>query len=252
MSLNSYFESLNDEMMGLRDRVRNFIKGQHWLTDGEWKESVLRSILRRNLPSHLAVGRGFVICPSGPSRQLDVIIYDSTLPILFRDGDLVFITPDAVVAVIEVKSRISPRGLRRAAKKLAHNAYQIRDGSGSGNFFGLFAFESTICKTKAAEIVPDACAACETRIIDLFCLGDSRLIRWWNTDPSNLERPSKWPPRWHSYELKKRAFGYFLHTIMEFVNSESVNNNRRSWFPDDQESFKDDEIQFKRTLSKSP
>src|SRR5579872_2090540 len=55
MSLNSYFESLNDEMMGLRDRVRNFIKGQHWLTDGEWKESVLRSILRRNLPSHLAV-----------------------------------------------------------------------------------------------------------------------------------------------------------------------------------------------------
>ena len=52
-----YFISLSNELSSLKNRVRNFIQGEHWLTDGEWKESVLRSFLRRNLPKSVEIGR---------------------------------------------------------------------------------------------------------------------------------------------------------------------------------------------------
>jgi len=58
-----YFESLSTELSSLKDRVRYIIDDKHWLTDGEWKESVLRSILRRHLPSSVCVGSGFLVTP---------------------------------------------------------------------------------------------------------------------------------------------------------------------------------------------
>ncbi len=42
------------------------------------------------------------------SSQLDVLLFDATKPVLFRDGDLAFVTPDAVVGIIEVESRATP------------------------------------------------------------------------------------------------------------------------------------------------
>lgn len=41
-----HFKSLALELNALKDRVRNFIDDAHWLTDGEWKEAVLRAMLR--------------------------------------------------------------------------------------------------------------------------------------------------------------------------------------------------------------
>src|ERR1700746_1972099 len=107
VKMESYFESLSLELKGLKNRVRNFIEDKHWQTDGEWKESVLRSFLRRNLPSNVKVGRGFVITERGASKQLDIFIYDAASPVLFADADLVFVTPDAVIGVIEVKTSVN-------------------------------------------------------------------------------------------------------------------------------------------------
>jgi hypothetical protein len=104
MNTNQYFLSLTQELRGLQNRVRNFIDDAHWQTDGEWKESVLRYFLRRNLPRNVEIGRGFVVSPKGCSSQIDVLIYDSTKPILFRDGDLVFITPDAVCGAVTAEN----------------------------------------------------------------------------------------------------------------------------------------------------
>jgi len=84
----SYFKSLTLELASLKNRVRNFINDRHWQTDGEWKESVLRSFLRRNLPSSVEIGRGFVISKDKTSQQIDILIYDADKPTLFRDGAL--------------------------------------------------------------------------------------------------------------------------------------------------------------------
>jgi len=63
MDLNNYFESLGLELDSLKLRVRRLLTSPNWQTDGEWKESVLRQVLRRHLPDTAVVGRGFVISP---------------------------------------------------------------------------------------------------------------------------------------------------------------------------------------------
>src|SRR5262249_18410084 len=121
MNIDGYFRSLTKEVDALKDRVRFLMDNPHWLTDGEWKESVIRQILRRYLPSSVAVGRGFVISKGESSKQLDVLVFDASKPVLFRDGDLAFITSDAVIGVVEVKSRTTPARFAAAARELGHN-----------------------------------------------------------------------------------------------------------------------------------
>src|SRR6058998_3443160 len=126
MRTQAYFQSLAAEVEALKDRVRYLIEDAHWQTDGEWKESVIRQVLRRHLPQSVSVGRGFVVTATATSRQIDVLIVDSGKPVLFRDGDLVFVTPDAVLGVIEVKSRATPPIVGEVAAKLAETMLVVR------------------------------------------------------------------------------------------------------------------------------
>ncbi len=102
-----YFRSISSELNALKDRMQYFVRDQHWLTVGEGKELILRTMLRRHLPGSVQVGRGFVIDDGWRSTQIDILLYDNTKPVLYRDGDLVFVTPDAVRGIIEVKAAVT-------------------------------------------------------------------------------------------------------------------------------------------------
>ena len=91
-----YHKSLVKELRATRDRVRNLIGRNHWQTDGEHKEAVLRRILSSHLPESLQVGSGFVCYRDRVSTQIDVMIVSKNKPTLFRDGTLFIVTPDAV------------------------------------------------------------------------------------------------------------------------------------------------------------
>src|SRR5579859_865097 len=119
MRMQDYFRSLTGECEALRDRVRHFIEDRHWLTDGEGKESILRTMIGRNAPGSVRVGRGFVVSHQNVSTQIDVLLYDASHPVLYRDGDLVFIPPAACRCIIEVKTSLSPGDLGEACEKLA-------------------------------------------------------------------------------------------------------------------------------------
>jgi hypothetical protein len=119
-----YFHALAKELDALKDRVRQL--KQHWPTDGEWKESVLRTVLRRHLPGDVSVGRGFVVSAEHESSQLDILIHDASRPVLFRDGDLVIVTPDAVLGVIEVKTSVTVAEFRDAVAKLKQDISVVR------------------------------------------------------------------------------------------------------------------------------
>ena len=69
-----YFRSITLEFKALKDRVYHFIGDHHWLTVGQWRESVLRAVLRRHLPQDIGVGHGFVIMRDGPSTQIDILL----------------------------------------------------------------------------------------------------------------------------------------------------------------------------------
>jgi len=122
MNVSDYFTSISLELNALKNRVRNFIADNQWQTDGEWKESVLRTILRRNLPDNIEAGRGFIVKPDECPSQIDVLIYDASKPVLYKDGELVFVTSDAVKGIIEVKSKIYRNTLKDTLSKLADNA----------------------------------------------------------------------------------------------------------------------------------
>jgi len=243
MNTTQYFRSLSQELRALQNRVRNFIDDAHWLTDGEWKESVLRYFLRRNLPRTVEVGRGFVVSPKGHSNQIDVLIYDSAKPVLFRDGDLAFITPDAVCGVIEVKSNLNNTSFGQTVDKLTRNISFISDQGRAGKLFAIFAFESSVTTQVALDILQDASKGARRDVTDLVCLGDSHLIRWWYCSP---QKRTCIKEAWHSYRLQKMAAGYFLHNFVEFVDHESVDQNADLWFPGDgKEHDKDGEISLK-------
>ncbi len=56
-----YRESISDELIAVKDRVRSFIGDRHWGEDGKYKEIILSSVMRNALPSSVSIGTGFVI-----------------------------------------------------------------------------------------------------------------------------------------------------------------------------------------------
>jgi hypothetical protein len=225
-----YYRSLAREFDSLKNRVRSLIRGAHWLTDGEWKESVLRSLLRRHLPRTSEVGRGFVVSSDGNSTQIDILIYDATKPVLFRDGDLVFVTSDAVEAVIEVKTSVGSSDLRRVLDKLADNASFVRQHGVREPFVGLFAYDD--CTSKSVEpsldALRDAVAGDWSRLVHCVCLGGDRLIRYWELSPLDRGVPYE---KWRAYEFDGEAQGYFVHNVIEGISPRSVAFNTSVWFP---------------------
>src|SRR5262245_38550627 len=88
----AFHHSISDELHAIKNRIRNLV--HHWPTDGEHKEVALRNVLRRHLPQTALIGRGFVVNRKSSSTQIDILIADANKPALFRDGDLMIVTPD--------------------------------------------------------------------------------------------------------------------------------------------------------------
>ena len=240
MKIEEYFRSLTLETDALKNRVRQLIEDRHWQTDGEWKESVVRQILRRYLPMSARVGRGFVVTASRTSHQLDVLVFDSSTPVLFRDGDLAFVTPDAVIGVVEVKSRATPGIIAGAAAKLADDMALVRHLGNAKAFASVFAFEDGGGTTEAyLRAVSSASPRCENRL-NFVSVGHSRFIKYWHLDPATERH---FYEGWHSYALPETAPGYFVHNVIDAVSPESVFRNNDVWFPvRGKESFLDGEI----------
>lgn len=244
MDSEQYFRSLSLEFESLKDRVRSFIDDAHWLTDGEWKESVLRTILRRNLPNSISVGRGFILTPNRVSKQIDVLIYDQTKPIPFREGDNAFVTPDTAKIVVEVKSKVSNRNIRTIFQKLADNAEFCRVHLGQGIVFSLFSYEeSNLTHDKVLKELNRSSNGNSRRIIDFVALGTNKFYRFWELSPTNeIARRYNY---WHAYELPNLSFGYFINNIVGKISPEIVHRNRFVWFPElGKERFFTDKILF--------
>jgi len=250
MDLETYFRSMTGELRALQNRVRHFIADAHWLTDGEWKESVLKNFLRRNMPDVLGVGRGFIVHPNFTSPQIDIIIYDATKPVLFRDGDLVFVTPASVKAVIEVKTGLTSDTLKKALSRLADISEGLSHVSFAKKLTGLFVYDDLVASDKIVLATLRAAAGTElSRTVDLVSLGQSRFFRWWRKPPDGRSIYE----RWHSYKVDQKAPAYFIHNVLEEVCGDVVSRNPHLWFPPEgKEAHKTGEIAFLRKVRLPP
>lgn len=109
ISTTEYLESLAKEVAGKFGRLNSIIKN-HNLSRGDYHEEVLRAFFRNFLSRRFSVKKGFIYAgPDKVSKQTDIIIVDENTAsaYVFQQGDFAVVTPDAVAAVIEVKSNCS-------------------------------------------------------------------------------------------------------------------------------------------------
>lgn len=206
------------------------IADNHWPTDGEWKESVLRTLIRRSAPSTCSVGRGFIVTGETCSSQLDILIYDNAYPVLYRDGDLVFVSPAACRAVIEVKSKLTNTSFRNACNQLcAVSSLLRRSPGGHGAFVGLFAFEATTNSASALQSLAAAAEGDAKHVIDHVVLGPDNFIKWWSMTP---QRPFRQYDSWHAYKLPAMAAGYFVHNLLLRLSPYAEYYDESMWFPE--------------------
>ena len=225
----AFHRSVSEELYSLKDRIRNLVS--HWPTDGESKEVALRSVLRRHLPQSMVVGRGFVVTPTGSSTQVDVLIVDAAKPTLFKDGDLLIVTPDAVRAVIEVKTALSTRtSIAEALRKLTRVEDICRDVTGRDSVWtGLFIFDGDRdISHMLLEGVGDAYAQTR-RPVNCVSAGKDNFVRFWSRG-ADVNSPERGPV-WHAYNLEGVAPSYFMGNLIDWIGSVDDSTAGFAWFP---------------------
>lgn len=87
---------------------------------GESSEETFRIFLKGYLPQSLDISTGQLVDSHGnSSSQLDVIIYDSAkTPIFYSSSDIRVIPVECAYAVIEVKSKLDTKELRRVFQNM--------------------------------------------------------------------------------------------------------------------------------------
>lgn len=144
-----FLQAIGEEIVSKSQRIELLI--QHNTTKGNYREELLRGILKKYLPKKYEVATGFI---EGCKRQCDILIYDAqNFSPFFREGDLVVIPEKAVRAVIEVKSTLDSGQLQDAMDLLAEVARHRN--TPAPIFKGIFAFKKEI---QSEKTIADAIA----------------------------------------------------------------------------------------------
>ncbi|QLK09339.1 hypothetical protein BMG_6111 (plasmid) [Priestia megaterium] len=224
----SYHQSINAELKATKDRVRYFIGDSHWGEDGRFKEILLINHLKKVLPSNVSVGTGFVRNGEKITSQIDLIIYDNSIPTLFLEGDFVIVLPESVYGIIEVKSKIrANEEFIRAVNKAHLNGEKIQKKI----FNGIFGFENQI-SFSGDMLAPSIhqILVNNSGYLNHVCFGSDIFMKYWKggnpQDNDNKECFS-------FYKLSNLSFGYFISNLIEFIHL----NSRGSVISEEFENF---------------
>ena len=103
----------------------------HWGEDGRYKEAVIKNMIKRFIPEKYSIGTGFIVKHTNirgehlTSKQIDLIFYDNESPVLFKEGDFIILTPDAVRGIIEVRANLQNRNITQVLKQANENGQFI-------------------------------------------------------------------------------------------------------------------------------
>ncbi len=134
-NLTAYAAMIGEEFSSRIAQLAQIIGTSHEPSVGDYKESLLRSVIAKFIPKRYNVGHGFVVFTRESSlndktsdnmdlwnlkehyvsRQLDIIVYDEyNFPPILHEGDFVVLRPEAVRSVIEVKGYLKKSALNDA------------------------------------------------------------------------------------------------------------------------------------------
>ena len=227
MNIQKFQESITAELDSIKNRVRNLIGKNHWGEEGRYKEVILKNVLRRFLPKNLSVGTGFILGKGDKcSKQLDIIIYDNTIPILFSEGDFIVTTASNVKGIIEVKTRIDKKNNLEKAVKQLEDAIKNFYSDLNEIFIGIFSFEyNNIDPNDISKVMKES-----EKMINHISLGTDYFIRFWKKDEGENLRPkinSEWD-FYNIYLIKELSFSYFISNLINIASDYKLSD--RNWF----------------------
>jgi len=125
--MQQYYRKIQDEVLVQKDIIKSLIKDQRVI--GDYYEAIIRDVIRQNVSEAFAVGRGVILAEEGEtSRECDIIIYNAIeYGPLFRSGEIIVVSPEAVRCVVEVKGTITRNSLSDAVKNLS-SVNELRSG----------------------------------------------------------------------------------------------------------------------------
>lgn len=133
----AFASSFCREFMVSKDRVFNLLGKTANYESGTYRETLLRDLLSRLLPSSVSVNTGFVYGGEleKNSRQIDILIWNSAQhACIFRTENLVIVPPESVVAVISVKTSLEKKTLEESLENVTSVVpldYRFRTDNGS-------------------------------------------------------------------------------------------------------------------------
>lgn len=242
MDIVDYQKSINSELKVVQNRVRNLIGSAHWGEEGRYKETALRTVLNRMLPSNISIGTGFIVDLNNVSSQIDIIIWDNSYPILFKDGDFVIVSPVSVKGIVEVKTRLSASNISSAIQHAAQNGNFLKRGT----FNGIFAFESDL--VQGNNIKPSLKNALKESSVPVnhLALGEDTFIKFWSREQVFSSDGSLTKDEYSVYKINGFAFSYFISNII--TDTSAGKGENLSWFlypiENGKEAYKIDSIYY--------
>lgn len=202
-----YQKSISDELIATKDRVRNFIDAAHWAEDGRYKEIILKDILANKLPAFASIGTGFVM-GDRLSSQIDIIIYRSDIPVLFQKADFVIVSKEAVLGIIEVKTKLDDSIIDDTFKK-AHDNGQI---IGRHIFNGIFSYDAGYSMNILHTPIDRVCKE-YPGYVNNVSFGKDYFMKYWQ-DGSPRGEPGE---KYRIYKIENLSFGYFISNLIEDI-----------------------------------
>ena len=217
-NIQKFYESINRELMAIKDRVSSLIGNASPGENGGYREAILKNVISRFLPKKYSIGTGFVINERKEiTKQIDIIIYDNSSPILFSEGDFVIVLASTVKAIIEVKSNVGDTTkLIEYIKTCEENAKKIEAVALHDRLFnGIFSYECNLSNEVLESSLKDYFELTECSIfrkVSNISLGNNKFIHlWWDHKPFSLK----------GYELPELSFAYFIANLLISLNEYS-------------------------------
>jgi hypothetical protein len=116
-----YCRGIALEFEGRLNRIRSFVPN-HNLTSGTANEVILRNFLAQRSAGRFNVCQGFICDPTNSdlvSKQCDIVVYDHiNYPLVYSEGEIKVVFPQAVRMLVEVKTGLSKRDLYGALSNI--------------------------------------------------------------------------------------------------------------------------------------
>lgn len=231
-------KSINKELQVVKNRVRNLIGDANWGDEGAYKEAVLQNIIGQYLPDNLSIGKGYILKKDEidnefiVSKQIDIIIYDNTFPVIFSEGRFVIVVEECVRGIIEVKSRIytgreNQNSLIKIIEKFNElNQFLRISNTTEGRIFkGIFGFDFN--GNLDSEIINEALRL-SNGMVNHISLNSSIFVRHWINGDRLLPPVDCVSDFYNVYNIADLSHSYFLSNLIHMTCDHNLVD--RYWF----------------------